>query len=107
MWRDKCPFSAGQALVQQPSMLLLADLIIDEAGLLQIDLVSQLQAAAVTYGPNRAAGRRERGHDFVQHRIVEVGGRNLAARELGDFVNQSLDLALSALDLLSIHRRGA
>ena len=97
----------SQNLVQQAAMLLLADLIFDEARLLQIDLIGQLQAAAFGDRPDRAAGRRECGDDFVQHRVVEVGGRNLAARQLGDFLHQSLDLALGALHLFGIDRRGA
>ena len=85
-------------------MLLLSDLILDEARLLQIDLVGQLQSTAFAHRPNRAARRSQCGYDFVQHCVVELGRRNLAARQLRDFMNQSLDLALGALDLFGIYR---
>ena len=88
-------------------MLLLADLIVDQTSLLQIDLVDQLQAATFADCPDRATGRREGGHHFVEHRVIELGGRSLAARQLRDFLDEPLNLALCALDLFSIHRRGA
>ena len=75
--------------------------------MLQIDLIGELQAAAFGDRPHRAAGRRQRGHDLVEHRVVEVGRRDLAPRELGDFVDESLDLALRALDLFGVHRRAS
>ena len=57
MRSDERPFGAGQYLVQQAAVLLLADLVFDEPGLLQVDLVDQLQAAGFGYGPNGAARR--------------------------------------------------
>src|SRR4051812_15903221 len=107
MRSDERAVLTDQNLMQQAAMLLLTDLILDEAGLLQIDLIGQLQAAAFGNRPNGAARRRECGHDLVQHCVVEVGGRNFAPRQLGDFVDKSLDLALSAFYLIGIHRRGA
>ena len=73
----------------------------------QVDLIGQLQAAGVGDRPHGAAGRGQRGHHLVEHRVVELGRRNLAPRQLGDLLDQSLDLALGALDLLGIHATAA
>ena len=102
--RDERAFGAVQHLVQQPAVLLLADLVFDQPGLPQIDLVGELQAAGVGDRPHGAAGRGQRGHHLVEHRVVEIGRRDLAPRELGDLLDQPLDLALGALDLLGVHR---
>lgn len=87
-------------------MLLLSDLIFNETGLLQIDLVCQLQTTRFADHPHRAAGRRERRDNLVEHRVVEIDRRDIAARKFGDFLDEPLDLALRALDLIGIDGAG-
>src|SRR6185503_19765069 len=45
MWSDERAVFSDENLVQQAAVLVLTDLIIDEASLLQIDLIGQLQSA--------------------------------------------------------------
>ena len=89
------------------AVLLLADLVLDEAGLLQIDLVNELQATAFANCPDSTAWCREGSNDLVEHLVVELGRRNFATRQLRDFLHQALDLALGAFDLFGIHRGGS
>ena len=76
-------------------MLRLADRIVDQSRLSQIDLVGELQSTRVGHCPHRSARRGQRGDDLVEHRVVELGWRNLASRQLGNLVDQPLDLALA------------
>ncbi len=107
MRSDERPVGSGQYLVQKPAVLLLGGLVFDEPGLLQVDLIDQLQAAGLRYRPHGAPRRCQGSHHLVEHGVVELSRRNTAARQLGDFVDEPLDLALGALDLFGVHRRGA
>ena len=73
------PSEPSKNLMQQAAMLLLADLIFDEAGLLQVDLVGELQAAGRGHRPHGTARRGEGGHDLVQHGVVELGRSDIRA----------------------------
>ena len=92
---------AGPA--QQPAVLGLSDRTFNQACLTQIDLIGEVQAARVGHRPNRAARSGQRCDDLVQHRVVELGRRDVAPRQLGDLLYQSLDLAFGALDLVRVH----
>jgi hypothetical protein len=90
--------------MQQAAVLLLANLVFDQASLLEVDLVGELQAAGCGYCPHRAAGRGESGHDLIEHRVVKLGRSDIRPRQLRDFLDKPLDFALSAFDLLGIYR---
>ena len=103
---DQRPSVPCKHLSQQASMLRLADRILDESRVAQIDLIGELQPTRVGECPHRPAGCRQRRHHFVEQRVVELGLVDFGPRELGDFLHEALDLALRAFDLRRVDRGG-
>ena len=71
----------------------------------QIDLRTERQPAFFIERPNRAADGRQRRHHAVQKSLIEFFGRNFAARQAFNFVNQSTDLLPRLIDQFRLVRR--
>ena len=100
------PSLTHQHLPQQPPVLRLADRILDQSRVAQIDLIGELQPTRLGHRPHRSARRRQRRHHLVEQRVIELGLVDLGPRELGNLLHEVLDLALRALDFGRVDRGG-
>ena len=104
MGRHQRAFAAVDHAVQQPAVLLLGRLVARQVRRLEIDLMLEFQLAGVVDRPDGATHRGQCRDDPVEKLSVKLGRRRLGTGQLGDFSDESPNLASGLLDHLLVDR---
>ena len=103
MGRDQHPFARLEHPLQQPAVALLIFGAVGQAGLPQVDLVLQIDAALIER-PNGPAHGRQGRNDAIEQRVVILLRSHVGLGKLRDLAHQSPNLLLCLFDEFGIDR---
>ena len=100
------PATSGlfEQLVEQPAMAFLLLFVLQQAGLLKIELILEGELAVFARRPDDPSDGGQGGNHPIEKLAIELARGHVLPRQLRDFADQGLDLSAGLLDQIVIRR---